>query len=102
MPIIFIKKCIESFLVVDMSAQLLRYMTNFGSVGMAEWLRGETTEPGVLGSNPPQVSDCPNSHNVPQRPFPALGAIFSTIYISVNKPNPWAVAGPHGQLASPL
>ena len=26
---------------------------------MAEWLRQETTEPGVLGSNPPQVSECP-------------------------------------------
>ncbi len=30
-----------------------------GPDGMAEWLRHETTEPGVLGSNPPQVSDCP-------------------------------------------
>ncbi len=27
--------------------------------GMAEWLMHESSEPGVLGSNPPQVSDCP-------------------------------------------
>ena len=27
--------------------------------GMAKWLRRETSEPGVLGSNTAQVSDCP-------------------------------------------
>ncbi len=35
------------------------HQTGFGPDGMAEWLRHETSEPGVLGSNPPQVSDCP-------------------------------------------
>ena len=33
--------------------------SSVGPDGMAEWLRHETSEPGVLGSNPPQVSDCP-------------------------------------------
>ena len=28
--------------------------------GMAEWLRRETSKPGILGSNSAQVSDCPN------------------------------------------
>ncbi len=31
----------------------------YGPDEMAEWSRRETSEPGVLGSNPAQVSDCP-------------------------------------------
>ncbi len=35
------------------------YLYVYGPDGIAEWSRRETSEPGVLGSNPPQVSDCP-------------------------------------------
>ena len=31
----------------------------FGPDGMAEWLWRETCKSTVLGSNPPQVNDCP-------------------------------------------
>ncbi len=40
----------------DLSANSLG---TFGPDGMAEWSRRETSEPGVPGSNPAQVVDCP-------------------------------------------